>query len=101
MPEGFGPEAVLEYSKNSGLGIRALHDQGIDGTGVGIAIIDQPLLLEHEEYDDRLMSYERIHCSVQEAQLHGPAVASLAVGKTIATAPGAKLYHIAETHGQD
>lgn len=31
--------------------------------------------------------------------MHGPAVASIAVGKTIGVAPEAKLYFIAETHG--
>jgi hypothetical protein len=31
--------------------------------------------------------------------MHGPAVASIAVGKTVGVAPGADLYYIAETHG--
>ncbi|MHB8129498.1 MAG: S8 family serine peptidase [Mobilitalea sp.] len=97
--EGFEPENILEYNKNPGLGIRALHDRGIDGSNIGIAIIDQALLLEHEQYKDNLMYYEKIHCADEGAQMHGPAVASIAVGKTIGVAPNAKLYYIAETHG--
>ena len=31
--------------------------------------------------------------------MHGPAVASIAVGKTVGVAPEADLYYIAETHG--
>jgi hypothetical protein len=31
--------------------------------------------------------------------MHGPAVASIAVGKTVGIAPEADLYYIAETHG--
>jgi hypothetical protein len=31
--------------------------------------------------------------------MHGPAVASIAVGKTVGVAPGADLYYVAETHG--
>ena len=43
-----GPR-LLEAGKNPGLGVRALHAQGITGRGVGIAIIDNPLLVDHQE----------------------------------------------------
>lgn len=99
LPDGFDPEAILEYNMDPGLGIRALHRQGVTGEGVGIAIIDQGLLLGHEQYRDSLMYYEMVHCSEQEAAMHGPAVASIAVGKDIGVAPGAKLYYIASTFG--
>lgn len=99
MPDDFHPDEILDFNKNPGLGIRALHAEGIDGRGVSIAIIDQPLLVEHEEYYDRLMLYERIHCSGYSAQMHAPAVASIAVGKTVGVAPAAKLYLISCTPG--
>ncbi len=99
LPEGFDPEKTLEDNKNPGLGIRALHKKGITGKGVSIAIIDQALLLEHEQYKDNIKFYERIHCSDDTAQMHGPAVASIAVGKDIGVAPGASLYYIASTFG--
>ena len=35
-----------------------------------------------------------------EAQMHGAAVASIAVGASVGVAPGADLYYIAETHGR-
>jgi hypothetical protein len=35
-----------------------MHAQGITGQGVGIAIIDNPLLVDHEEYAGRLRLYE-------------------------------------------
>ena len=54
LPGGFDPAALLEEGKNPGLGLRALHQRGITGKGVGIAIIDQTLLTEHQEYADRL-----------------------------------------------
>ena len=54
LPDGFNPGKLLEEGKNPGLGIRSLHERGIDGRGVGIAIIDQPLLLGHIEYTSRL-----------------------------------------------
>lgn len=99
LPDGFNPKYLLKFNKNPGLGIRRLHKKGVTGAGIGIAIIDQALLLDHEQYRDNLMYYEQIHCINTESQMHGPAVASIAVGKTIGVAPGAKLYYIAETHG--
>lgn len=98
LPEGFDPEAILELNKNPGLNIRQLHEQGITGKGVGIAIIDQGLYTGHEEYSDNLKSYELIHCvDRKESSLHGAAVSSIAVGKTVGVAPDADLYYIAST----
>lgn len=101
LPSGFDPDAILEYNMNPGLGIRELHERGITGEGIGIAIIDQALLTKHEQYKDNLMLYEKIHCRDEFAQMHGCAVASIAVGKEIGVAPGAKLYYIASTFGHN
>jgi hypothetical protein len=89
----------MELGKNPGLGIRRLHQQGITGKGIGVAVIDQDLLVDHVEYSDRLRLYEEIHSGGDQAQMHGPAVASIAAGKTVGVAPGADLYYIAEIHG--
>lgn len=97
LPVDFDAEYILEFNKNPGLGIRELHRQGITGEGVSIAIIDQVLLTDHEQYEDNLMYYERIHCIGDTAAMHGASVASIAVGKDIGVAPGAKLYYIANT----
>jgi hypothetical protein len=100
MPAGFDWQAIMELGRDPGLGMRNLHQQGITGQGIGIAIIDQTLLVEHVEYKDRVRIYEEtddIVGSWLEAQMHGPAVASIAVGKTIGVAPEADLYFIATT----
>lgn len=101
LPAGFDPAAIMEMGKNPGLGVRALHQTGITGKGVGIAIIDQGLLVDHVEYQDRLRLYEEIHCIDAEAALHGSAVSSIAVGKTVGVAPEADLYYIAASHFRD
>jgi hypothetical protein len=98
LPPGFDPAAIIEMGKNPGLGLRALHGTGVTGEGVGLAIIDQGLLVDHVEYKDQLRLYEEIHCLDGVAPMHGPAVASIAVGKTVGVAPEADLYYIAETH---
>lgn len=99
LPDGFDPKQMMELGRNPGLRVRELHQRGVAGKGVGIGIIDQGLLVDHVEYRDRLRLYEEIHCSDGRAQMHGPAVASIAVGKTVGVAPQADLYYIAETHG--
>ncbi len=99
LPDGFNTTTIMEMGKNPGLGVRDLHKKGITGKGVGLAIIDQGLLVGHVEYKDQLKMYEEIHCVDEQAAMHGPAVASIAVGKTVGVAPQADLYYIAETHG--
>jgi membrane protease YdiL (CAAX protease family) len=102
MPSGFEPKVVLETNANPGLGVRQLHGRGITGRGVGIAIIDSFLLVDHQEYDGRLRWYEELpglRSSLEPtlelpAQMHAPAVASLAAGRTVGVAPGADLYFI-------
>jgi len=100
IPADFDWRAIMEIGKNPGLGVGKLHEQGITGKGIGIAIIDQPLVVEHQEYATQLRLYEEINIQAgTEAQMHGPAVASIAVGKTVGVAPDADLYYIATQVG--
>lgn len=100
MPAGFDWQQIMELGKNPGLGIGKLHEQGITGKGVGIAIIDQDLLVEHQEYTDQLRFYEELFSNNYPAQMHGAAVASIAVGKTVGVAPDADLYFISSFSGK-
>ncbi|MHC4517157.1 MAG: S8 family serine peptidase [Planctomycetota bacterium] len=100
MPPEFDPGRIAELGKDPGLGVRRLHQQGTTGRGVGIAILDQPLLVDHTEYAQRLQFYEEINIRKNmKAQMHDPAVASIAVGKTVGVAPQADLYYIAQFNG--
>lgn len=94
IPPGYDYSAIMEAGKKPGLGIDALHSEGITGKGVSIAIIDQLLFTDHSEYKDNLALYEEIHVAENEqASMHGSAVSSIAVGKTCGVAPDAKLYY--------
>jgi Subtilase family len=95
MPAGFDYQKIVALGINPGLGVRSLHEQGITGKGVSIAIIDQTLLVDHQEYAFRLRLYEETDDRAIEATMHGAAVASIAVGKTVGVAPEANLYYIA------
>jgi subtilisin family serine protease len=96
MPPAFDAGRILELGKNPGLGVRGLHAQGITGRGIGIGIVDQALLTRHSEYAGRIKWYEEINVEGwRPSEMHGPAVASIAVGKTVGVAPEADLYYIA------
>jgi serine protease AprX len=94
MPPGDKPDKVLKEAMNPGLGTRKLHRKGITGKGVNVAIIDQPLYLDHPEFAGRIVEYHDVGCGL-ESSMHGPAVASLLVGKNCGTAPDARLYYAA------
>ena len=90
-------EEVMDNGKNPGLGIRKLHQEGITGKGINVAIIDQNLLLHHPEFDGKITEYYDTGCK-QDAKMgsmHAPAVASILVGSTIGVAPDAKVYYAA------
>jgi hypothetical protein len=95
LPQGFHPDQFIANAKDPGLGIRALHEKGIDGTGVGIAIIDQPLLLGHAEYTHALTRYDETGLKDLAPQMHGSPVTSIAVGDNLGVAPGASLTYFA------
>jgi len=94
IPAGCDPNKVLVGAMNPGLGVRKLHDQGITGKGVNVAIIDQPLYLDHPEFAGKITAYHDVGCKT-ERSMHGPAVASLLVGTKCGTAPDAKVYYVA------
>jgi hypothetical protein len=101
LPENFDPEKFLEESKNPGLGIRELHEQGVTGQGVVVAIIDQRLDINHSEYKDSVSDYQEYGETGNEGvSMHGPAVASLLVGKDCGVAPGARLVYKAVPAGR-
>jgi hypothetical protein len=98
LPQGFDPQQIMELGKDPGLGVRKLHDRGITGQGIGIAIIDQILLKDHVEYKDRLRQYDEtddVNLEEYLPKMHGAAVSSIAVGQTVGVAPGADLYYVA------
>lgn len=95
LPQGFEPARLLEEGKTPGLGVRDLHKQGIDGRGVAIAILDQPLLKNHREYAGKIAKYEEIDVQGMAPQMHGPPIVSIAVGERCGVAPAASVYYYA------
>ena len=92
------PKAILEYGKTPPLDIEKLHKQRLTGEGVNVAIIDQPLALDHPEYKGKIASYKTFipeNYEMDISSMHGPGVASLLVGENLGTAPKARVYYYA------
>jgi hypothetical protein len=94
MPGACDPRKIMTQAMNPGLGIRDLHQHGITGKGVSVAIIDQPLYSDHPEFQGKIVAYHDVGCA-SDSSMHGPAVASLLVGSHCGTAPDARLYYVA------
>jgi len=95
MPLGSNPNKILTDALNPGLGVRQLHQQGITGKGVNVAIIDQPTYLVHPEFAGKIVAYHDTGCETDESSMHGPLVVSLLVGTNCGTAPDARVYYAA------
>ena len=88
---------ILEEGKNPGLGIIELHNQGITGKNVNVAIIDQPMLTDHPEFAGKITSYYDTGCETDtnSGSMHGPAVTSILAGTTTGVAPDVKVWFAA------
>lgn len=86
------PQELIEICKNPGLKIRDINNKGITGKGINIAIIDQPLNLNHPEYKNKIIKYKNF-AETNSSQMHGPAVTSILVGNSIGVAPDAKIIY--------
>lgn len=74
-----------------------LHEQGINGEGINVAVIDQEFTFIHEEIKDALLSYKSFS-NTPSNDMHGIVVSSNMVGKNIGIAPSTKLYYFATNH---
>ena len=91
----------LELGKNPGLGIVKLHEKGITGRGVPVAIIDQKLRLTHVEYKDSIARYTEVDdLSGEAVSMHGSGVCSFLCGKSCGVAPEASLHYYATKSGR-
>ena len=88
------PGSILESGKDPGLAVRRLQSKGLTGKGVRVAVIDQAMNRDHPEYAGRIQSYRDFGCT-EIPSMHGPAVASIVVGKTVGVAPDAELVFAA------
>jgi hypothetical protein len=94
MPLGCDPNQLMTAAMNPGLGVRQIHQQGITGKGVNVAIIDQAMYLNHPEFAGKITAYYDV-AGGEQSSMHGPSVTSLLVGTNCGTAPDANVYYAA------
>ena len=86
-------QAILDKAKentmNPGLNIRSLHEQGVTGKGVRIAIIDSDIS-DNPEFKDKVISQTNF-AQNKDGVYHGNVVSSVAVGTKCGVAPDAEL----------
>lgn len=92
LPKGFNAKKFMDIGKNPGLNLSKIHEKGITGKGVTVAVIDKPIISTHNELKDR-MTYVKIGDEISDNNFHGLACASILAGKTCGVAPDAKLYY--------
>lgn len=96
LPQGFSPEGWLQSAKTHGSGLDRLHEAGITGKGVSIAVFDKPINERHMEFSGRLVyiltdnpgDFEKLH-------FHGISCASIIGGNSCGVAPEVTLYYFA------
>ncbi len=99
LPSDFNPESFMEKGKDFGQNLRQIHQKGITGKGIKIAIIDEGLS-PHQEYDEKIAHYENYTAS-PTGSFHGTGVTSLAVGTNCGVAPEAEVYFFAVKSNSD
>lgn len=93
LPSDFNPKHFMETGKDFGQNLHQIHQNGITGKGIKIAIIDNELS-PHQEYDGKIAHYEN-YTDSPTGSFHGTGVASLAVGTNCGVAPEADVYFFA------
>ncbi len=91
LPKSFNPNSWMTIGKDPGLNLSKIHQSGITGKGVSVAVIDKTILSTHNEFKDRI-TYIKIGYQT-DPHFHGMACASILAGKTCGVAPDAKLYY--------
>lgn len=97
--ENVDMDKIMDYGKNPGLDIKKLHQEGLTGKDMNVAIIDTRLLIDHCEFGDRIVHYEEMYDMSGPAHYHGTPIASILAGKNVGIIPEANIYYFAYTEG--
>lgn len=93
LPKNFNPNIWVERGKDPGLNLSKIHEKGITGKGISVAVIDKPIRSTHNEFKDK-MTYTIVdNTDESNPHFHGLACASILAGKTCGVAKDSKLYY--------
>ena len=94
MPKGFNPQQYIDSHKHP-MEIDSLHQDGVTGHGINIAIIDSPFNPNHPEYKDNIRYFQKPLMKLKNTNTHhhGSMVVGCLAGKTTGVAPGVSIYY--------
>lgn len=96
LPNADSPEELLHECQYLGLGLNFLAQNGITGNGVSVAVIDSPILAEHQAFDNNFNYIEPVY---EETASHGLSLRGIAIASQIAgkkgVAPESSLHYFA------
>ena len=104
LPKGFNPQEILKQFTTTNEGVKNLHNQGINGEGITIAVLDSGFQGQnHIEFENT----ELIRCTIDDEEsleyhFHMEDVLAKLCGKNLGIAPKVKvLYYECSTDDDD
>lgn len=101
MPRGFNPSEIMGKAKFKPNAIKQMHEVGITGEGVSVAMIDFSLQdLDHQDLEKADISVVR-KSHTHNAHFHGSCVLANLCGKAVGIAPKVKVLYYERLQGDD
>lgn len=103
LPKSFNPQGILKHTTTTNEGVKNLHNQGIDGEGIAIAVIDNRFQGEnHIEFENANL----IKCTLNNAEIgdyhfHMEDVLAKLCGKNLGIAPKSKVLYYEVSDEED
>ena len=103
LPKGFNPQIILNYTSTTSNTVINLHNQGINGEGIAIAVIDNRFQGEnHIEFENANL----IKCTLSNAEIgdyhfHMEDVLAKLCGKNLGIAPKSKVLYYEVSDEED
>jgi len=103
LPEGFNPQSILNYTSTTSDSIIKLHNQGINGEGITIAVIDNRFQGEnHIEFENaNLISCTLRNAEIGDYHFHMEDVLAKLCGKNLGIAPKSKILYYEVSDEED
>ena len=93
LPKGFNTNTWLKIGKDPGLNLSKIHEKGITGKGISVAVIDKPMRSTHNEFKDKIIYTKIDNPDEKNPHFHGIACSSILAGRSCGVAKDSNLYY--------
>ncbi|MBP3619954.1 MAG: hypothetical protein J6J24_04775 [Clostridia bacterium] len=103
LPKGFNPQEILKQFTTTNEGVKNLHNHGINGEGIAIAVIDNRFQGEnHIEFvNANLIKYTLSNAEIGDYHFHMEDVLAKLCGKNLGIAPKSKILYYEVSDEED